>query len=59
MTAMQGAQRGESEAVAVPCFREMQVFGVVGHDDVRADVAAGHALGETWVCCVRRWPALP
>jgi hypothetical protein len=23
-----------------PCSREMEVFGVVGHDDVRADVAA-------------------
>jgi hypothetical protein len=25
----------------------LQVFGVVGHDDERADVAAGRAPGET------------
>ena len=29
-----------------PCSREMQVFGVVSHDDAWADVAAGHAPGE-------------
>ena len=29
-----------------PCSRELQVFDVVGHDDERADVAAGLAAGD-------------
>jgi hypothetical protein len=32
--------------LAPPCSGEMQVFGVVGRDDVRANLAAGHAPGE-------------
>jgi hypothetical protein len=29
----------------------LQVFGVVGHDDERLDVAAGHAAGDKRVSC--------
>jgi hypothetical protein len=34
-----------------PCSNESRVFGVVGRNDVRADVAAGHPPGELRVSC--------